>query len=183
MVVNLTNEQYYQIMDLLYGVKLERGAYLESDIIDNEVFVKSIIPVKDEEIKESSKKNIVISNEYFVRQMIDVIYQNKKVCVNLHTHPNFRSAASFSKADSDFIIEWQQLFDRVKENFPDKPEITYIEGIVTNSGINFFYYDKCTNKINRCTLKIDGVIKGDADKKGFLESLKDGFNLGRNRAK
>lgn len=139
---------------------------------------------KDSDELEASSPRFVKYNP--INSLTKIFYEvmlgqdSKGVVVGFHTHPKKLGIDDFaipSRADEQCIKETQESVDNI--NKKSGKEFTYVEGIISDSEIGFYYYEN--GVIKRVNTFIDLVEHIPRETKGAFSSFIDGVKKGMKR--
>lgn len=138
----------------------------------------------DETIESSSKTRIDYNMKYY---LMDIIHRasslgNTGAMICFHTHPSLQSSVDLSEADIDMLNRIQSLVNKVAHKNNDA-EITVVEGVINWNEIAFHSINPDTGRVERQPLFVDGMEFLPSKERTFLQNIKDGFMIGRKRAK
>ena len=134
-------------------------------------------------VESSSKKDVHINYENFLQRVLFDAYSSDEkegVVVRFHSHPTAlgrHSLAYPSDTDKDFIKSMQSSLGILNKRMGKK--FVYVEGIITDSEIGFYYYDG--KSVERIHTFIDFVehIPKQPDNRSLGQIFVDGFQQGR----
>lgn len=181
----MDNFTYKRLISIAKTNRIEKCGYLLGSRQGQDFYVTSIELQSDETIELATKTSIDFNVKYYLSDLIFRMssLENNNVLICFHTHPTLRGSVNLSKDDIQILKSIQELARRITNKKLSNCEITVIEGVVNWSEIAFYAINQNTGQIERQPLFVDGIEIIPADKKTFIQSVKDGFTIGRKKAK
>ena len=135
-------------------------------------------------VQSASKRDVIINYETFLQRVLFEAYSSSNkdgVVVRFHSHPTnvgSKGLACPSDGDQEFMKSMQSslniLNNKLGKNF------TYVEGIITDSEIGFYYFDGTVKRVNTFIDFVEHIPK-QPDKRNLRQVFADGFRSGRKR--
>lgn len=180
----MDNSTYEKLISISRTNRVEKSGYMLGTRDGQDFYVTSIELQSDEAIESSSKTRIAYNMKHY---LMDIILrasslENTGALICFHTHPSLQSSIDLSEADIDMLNHIQSLVNKVVQKNNDA-EITVVEGVINWSEIAFYSINPDTGRIERCPLFVDGMEFVPSKEGTFLQNIKDGFMIGRKKAK
>ena len=180
----MTTEQAAQLMKLCRDNENEIVGYIDFDGTNGEYALRSF-KVDNYNVLSSSSFRVDTDREKVWGSLaMSVMAADSAGIISMfHTHPNKFSHAYPSNVDKKLITNrqgWVTHMCNVKEEKRSKKTpMTYMEGVITEREIGFYYYED--GKIKRCPLFVDGIelIPEEPTKPRSFKEVWSDFKSGR----
>ena len=185
MRMNLTNEQLVRLINFCNSSKCEQAFTIAVDINGEDISFVNLSPARSRDIAESTPRHIIYDNTNYLTSAVYEIFMSKNgYYFSGHTHPGYRGSTKLSQSDISCLISLQELANRiaVDRKKTDAPVIA-VETIINSSDVSFYTYDTRTQRVIRLPLFIDGIERIPLHEKSPYQTLRDGFEEGRKRAR
>lgn len=185
MNINMDSSTYKRLISISRTNREEKSGYLLGTRDGQDFYVTSIELQSDETIESATRTQIDFNMKYY---LMDLIFrmsslESSDVLICFHTHPSLRGSINLSKDDVNTLRYIQDVANKVANKKLSCSKITVIEGVVNGRETAFHAIDPVTGEIKRQPLFVDGIEIIPAGERTFLQNIKDGFIMGRKKAK
>lgn len=177
----MTERQYAELIALCRNSKTELSGLIEATRQGGEVYVTGYSMDDSRIIKGNTSKSIDYNPKEYVSDTVFRMGDVKGgVFIRFHTHPGF-SSSELSKADIVMLKQADRIAQKVS-SIGRNGSVLAMECVVNREDVCFYTYDASLGTAKRACIFVDGIEKTPMHEKGFLQTLKDGFAAGRQRA-
>ena len=181
----LTRADFVKLTTICSRNSAEQAGIMTFKEDNNDYFFSGfeILDQDSGEIKANRPWSVTFNiTSYLPRIIYEVIHgqDSEGVVVRFHTHPKkfgIDGAAIPSKADEQHIKAVQESVDNINKKFGK--QFTFVEGIISDSEIGFYYYED--GEIKRVNTFVDFVELVPRKRKGVFSSFVDGVKEGMGR--